>query len=144
MAMRSAALLFVMAFPICAIWAQDKPPASAAAAHATIHEDAKDMYMHYCAACHGANGKGLGPSAEALRTPPSDLTTLSKRHEGKFPYEYVTSVLRFGTRIVAHGSSDMPIWGPIFGSMENYNEAAVRERIRKLCEYLASIQEKEV
>lgn len=144
MVMRSAALFFMMAFLLCALGAQDKPPVSTAAARATIHEDAKDMYMHYCAACHGANGKGLGPSAEALRTPPSDLTTLSKRHEGKFPYEYVTSVLRFGTRIVAHGSSDMPIWGPIFGSMENYNEAAVRERIRKLCEYLASIQEKEV
>jgi mono/diheme cytochrome c family protein len=144
MLMRSAVLLFVMAFLICALGAQNKPPTSTASARATIHEDAKDMYMHYCAACHGANGKGLGPSAEALRTPPSDLTTLSKRHDGRFPYEYVTSVLRFGTRIVAHGSSDMPIWGPIFGSMENYNEAAVRERIRKLCEYLASIQEKEV
>ena len=144
MIMRSAIPFFMMASFLYALGAQDKPPASPAAARATIHEDAKDMYMHYCAACHGANGKGLGPSAEALRTPPSDLTTLSKRHDGKFPYEYVTSVLRFGTRIVAHGSSDMPIWGPIFGSMENYNEAAVRERIRKLCEYLASIQEKEV
>jgi mono/diheme cytochrome c family protein len=142
--MRPAVFLFVMACFLCAIGAQDKSSASSVAARATIHEDAKNMYMHYCAACHGANGKGLGPSAEALRTPPSDLTTLAKRHDGKFPYEYVTSVLRFGTRIVAHGSSDMPIWGPIFGSMENYNEVAVRERIRKLCEYLASIQEKEV
>ncbi len=144
MVMRAAVFLLVVAISICAISALDKSPAGTVAAAGTIHEDAKEMYMHYCAACHGANGKGLGPSAEALRTPPPDLTTLSKRHDGKFPYEYVTSVLRFGTRIVAHGSSDMPIWGPIFGSMENYNETAVRERIRKLCEYLASIQEKEV
>jgi mono/diheme cytochrome c family protein len=144
MVMRPVVFLFAVAFSVCAISAPTKSPARTAAARATIHEDAKDMYMHYCAACHGVNGKGLGPSAEALKTPPADLTTLSKRHNGKFPYEYVTSVLRFGTRIVAHGSSDMPIWGPIFGSMENYNEAAVRERIRKLCEYLAGIQEKEV
>jgi mono/diheme cytochrome c family protein len=144
MMMRPTVFLFVMALSVCTIGVLDKLAASAASAPATIHETAKDMYMHYCAACHGANGKGLGPSADALKTPPSDLTTLSKRHDGKFPYEYVSDVLRFGTRIVAHGSSDMPIWGPIFGSMENYNEAAVKERIRKLCEYLASIQEKEV
>jgi mono/diheme cytochrome c family protein len=144
MVVRPVIFFFVAAFCVWAIGAPGKSPAGIGTARATIHEDAKDMYMHYCAACHGANGKGLGPSADALKTPPSDLTTLSKRHDGKFPYEYVTSVLQFGTRIVAHGSSDMPIWGPIFGSMENYNEAAVKERIRKLCEYLASIQEKEV
>jgi mono/diheme cytochrome c family protein len=144
MMIRPTVFPLVVAFSVCAIGVLDKPAASAAPVPATIHETAKDMYMHYCAACHGANGKGLGPSAEALKSPPPDLTTLAKRHDGKFPYEYVTNVLQFGTRIVAHGSSDMPIWGPIFGSMENYNEPAVKERIRKLCEYLASIQEKEV
>jgi hypothetical protein len=71
------------------------------------------------------------------------LTTLAKRHGGKFPYEYVSDVLRFGTRIVAHGSSDMPIWGPIFGAMESYDEVAVRKRIKELSDYLASLQEKE-
>jgi hypothetical protein len=30
---------------------------------------------------------------------------LAKRHDGKFPYEYVSDVLRFGTRFVAHGST---------------------------------------
>lgn len=144
MMMRTTVFFFVMVFSVCAIGVLDKSAASTAPVPATIHEDAKDMYMHYCAACHGANGKGLGPSASALKIPPSDLTTLSKRHDGKFPYGYVSDVLRFGTRIVAHGSSDMPIWGPIFGSMENYNEASVKERIRKLCDYLASIQETEV
>ena len=144
MMMRTTVFFFVMVFSVCAIGVLGKPAASAAPVPATIQESSKDIYMHCCAACHGANGKGLGPSASALKTPPSDLTTLSRRHDGKFPYEYVSDVLRFGTRIVAHGSSDMPIWGPIFGSMENYNEPAVKERIRKLCEYLASIQETEV
>ena len=78
-----------------------------------------------------------------LKTSPPDLTTLAKRHGGKFPYEYVSDVLRFGTRIIAHGSSDMPIWGPIFGSMDNYDEVAVRKRIKDLSDYLASLQQKE-
>ena len=52
-------------------------------------------------------------------------------------------MLRFGTRFASHGSSDMPIWGPIFGSMDNYDEVAVRKRIKDLSDYLASLQQKE-
>ena len=81
--------------------------------------------------------------AFVLKTPPPDLTTLARRHDGKFPYEYISDVLRFGTRILSHGSSDMPIWGPIFGSLDNYNEPAVRKRIKDLSDYLASLQQKE-
>ena len=71
-----------------------------------------------------------------------DLTTVSKRHGGKFPFEYVENVLRFGPGLFAHGSSEMPVWGPIFQYLENYNEAAVRQRIRNLCDYVESLQSK--
>ena len=100
----------------------------------------KQLYKDYCAACHGSNGKGHGPVARSLREPPSDLTTLAERHGGAFPAEYVTNVLRFGVDFSAHGSSEMPVWGPIFQYQEHYNEAAVRQRIKNLCEYLETIQ----
>ena len=103
----------------------------------------KKTYSQYCASCHGVNARGDGPAAQVLKTTPADLTTLAQRHGGKFPYEYVFDVLRFGTRFTSHGSSEMPIWGPIFGSMDNYNEAAVRKRIKDLSDYLASLQQKE-
>jgi mono/diheme cytochrome c family protein len=45
----------------------------------------KKTYTEYCASCHGEDGKGMGPAASALKAPPSDLTTLAKRHAGKFP-----------------------------------------------------------
>jgi hypothetical protein len=45
--------------------------------------------------------------------------------------------------IAAHGSSDMPVWGPIFGWLDHYNEVSVQQRIKNLCDYLASLQEKE-
>ena len=38
----------------------------------------KEMYVSYCAVCHGTDGKGNGPAASALKTPPTDLTMLSK------------------------------------------------------------------
>lgn len=101
----------------------------------------KQMYKDYCAACHGADGKGHGPVAPTLRILTPDLTTLAKRHRGVFPREYVAGVLRFGPAFGAHGSSDMPVWGSIFQYMDHYNEAAVRERIKNLCDFLESIQE---
>jgi mono/diheme cytochrome c family protein len=102
----------------------------------------KAMFKQYCAACHGMDAKGHGPARAALKIPAADLTTLAKRHGGEFPTDLVTNVLRFGPGVAAHGSSDMPTWGAIFQYMDNYNQAAVRKRIKNLCDYLTSLQEK--
>ncbi len=123
--------------------AQEKPSANKMPTRRTIAASGKQTFTHYCASCHGVDARGNGPAAFVLKTTPPDLTTLAKRHGGKFPYECVSDVLRFGTRMLSHGSSDMPIWGPIFGSLDNYDEAAVRKRIKDLSDYLASLQQKE-
>jgi mono/diheme cytochrome c family protein len=70
-------------------------------------------YKEYCAVCHGKSGKGDGPAASALKVRPTDLTTLSRRHGGKYPDAYVVDVLRNGVWLNAHGTSEMPIWGPL-------------------------------
>jgi mono/diheme cytochrome c family protein len=101
----------------------------------------QEMYQQFCAACHGADAKGNGPAASRLKTMPPDLTTLAKRNMGKFPYDYVSSVLRFGPGPSTHGSSDMPTWGPIFQIIDKDNERAVQQRIKNLSNYLASLQE---
>jgi mono/diheme cytochrome c family protein len=101
----------------------------------------KLMFQEHCATCHGADAKGSGPLASLLKTPPADLTLLTKHHGGKFPREYVSSVLEFGPGPTAHGSSDMPAWGPIFRYYDKQNEKAVQQRIRNLCNYLESLQE---
>lgn len=99
------------------------------------------MFNRYCAACHGRDAKGHGPARRALKIPAADLTTLAKRNGGDFPYEYVTGVLRFGPGKPAHGSADMPTWGPIFEYLDHQNEGAVQQRIKNLCDYLSSLQE---
>jgi mono/diheme cytochrome c family protein len=106
----------------------------------TYMPSGEQMFKQYCAACHGADAKGKGPLASLLITPPSDLTTLAKRHLGKFPYDYVSNVLEFGPGFSAHGSSDMPTWGPIFRYFDKQNERVVQQRIKNLCNYLASLQ----
>lgn len=101
----------------------------------------KQLYKNHCAACHGSEGKGDGPVASSLTKRPSDLTTLAMRNGGTFPTGYVANVLRFGSPPAAHGTSEMPVWGPIFLYIEHYNEAAVQQRIKNLCDFLASIQQ---
>jgi mono/diheme cytochrome c family protein len=101
----------------------------------------RDLFEFYCASCHGRDGKGGGPVASALKTPPSDLTTLAHRNGGAYPRERVETFVTLGgappTR--AHGSPDMPVWGPIFGGLEA-RDAATRIRIGNIVDYVASLQ----
>jgi len=48
----------------------------------------------YCAVCHGADGKGNGPAAGALKVPPSDLITLARKNGGKYPSDHVRNAYR--------------------------------------------------
>jgi len=102
------------------------------------------LYKNHCATCHGAAGKGDGPAAAALKTPPPDLTVLAKNNNGKFPDLKIMSVLESGTGVTAHGSKDMPVWGPIFLSMGPAGAGGQIGRLREanLTDYLKSIQQK--
>jgi len=103
------------------------------------------MFNAYCAVCHGKDGKGGGPAAVALKTPPPDLSTLDQRHGGKYPAAYVASVIRFGTESSpAHGTKDMPIWGPAFASVSGGISTAseVTMRINNLTHYIETLQAK--
>ena len=108
----------------------------------TAANDGKQMYVSYCAPCHGTNGKGTGPAASALTTGPTDLTVLMKKNHGKFPDAHVVAILQFGTEVQAHGSATMPVWGPILGNMNRTNLQDKQLRISNLARYLETIQER--
>jgi mono/diheme cytochrome c family protein len=99
------------------------------------------MFKEYCAVCHGKSAKGEGPAASALKQAPPDLTTLAKRHGGKFPDNYVEDVLRNGVKTPAHGDAEMPVWGPLFRSM-NPDEFFMYVRISSVMSYIKSLQVK--
>lgn len=110
--------------------------------HYTSPTSGKEMFMSYCAVCHGKEGKGDGPAASALKTPPANLTTLTKRHNGKFPDAHVSSTILGEADLPAHGSREMPVWGPLLRSLDPHGDLIVRQRVVSLSEYLKSIQEK--
>jgi mono/diheme cytochrome c family protein len=99
----------------------------------------RDSFDRYCAACHGADGRGAGPVASALKTRPADLTTLAERNGGSFPRQRIASFVDgTGRPLPAHGTSDMPVWGRTFRGLES--DARVKVRLANLVAYVESLQ----
>ncbi|HKU20079.1 MAG TPA: cytochrome c [Terriglobales bacterium] len=101
----------------------------------------KEMYTNQCAACHGADAKGSGPAATALKTAPTDLTQLAKSNNGKFPANHVYSSIVGDLNVPAHGTAEMPMWGNVYRSMSRGHDAEVQQRISNLTHYIESLQE---
>jgi mono/diheme cytochrome c family protein len=105
----------------------------------------RPTYEHYCASCHGREGKGDGVAATLLTIKPADLTQLSKKHGGTFPFWQVYGTIDGREETKGHGTRDMPIWGQEFrqeAGTATMAKSEVRGRILELVYYLESIQEK--
>lgn len=99
--------------------------------------DAKQMFTSYCAPCHGVSAKGDGPAAAALNPKPADLTQFAKRRGGTFSAKDFEDKLNGMAMAPAHGSSQMPVWGPIFRQFGNE-----QLRVANLRKYVESLQVK--
>jgi mono/diheme cytochrome c family protein len=102
----------------------------------------KQLYGSYCALCHGSDGKGGGPFATQLKVWPPDLTQLAKKNNGVFPEMHVEEAIDGEFSKAAHGTKEMPIWGPVFRSMAHGRKDSARIRLEALVKYLESIQDK--
>jgi mono/diheme cytochrome c family protein len=101
----------------------------------------QEMFVTYCAVCHGKEGKGNGPAATALKKTPANLTELTQRNGGKFPELKVYSTIKGDSETPAHGARDMPMWGSLLGSVSG-SEGEVQLRIAGLTAYVESLQGK--
>ncbi len=142
--MRVSALACVVALFILlsAIAASQSTSIKRVPARYTSAASGQEMYVSYCASCHGRDGRGQGPAAPALRSAPPDLTTLARRNNGKLPADHVYSVLVGKSELSAHGSADMPVWGPIFRRLGHGSVGEEHLRATNLTKYLESIQTK--
>ena len=100
------------------------------------------IFRYYCVACHGADGRGHGPASVALKHAVPDLTLISQRNAGKFPYQRVKEIIE-GKQPgpLAHGDREMPIWGPIFHEVEADQDWG-EVRLDAITKYIESIQQK--
>ena len=100
-----------------------------------------DLYKAYCASCHGLDAKGAGPMAVSLKVAPLDLTRISIRNGGTFPLTRVQKIISGEVQPSSgHGSSAMPVWGPIFSKVTRDVDLG-RVRIDNLARYLRDIQQ---
>lgn len=108
-----------------------------------VAEAGKVSYRHYCAVCHGLDGKGTGEMAKVLKVKPADLTQLSAQRYGIFPFWEVYLIIDGRQEIRGHGLREMPIWGarlkeeaePDLGA-----ELQAHARILEMVYYLESLQ----
>ncbi len=107
----------------------------------TASVEGKDLYREYCAACHGADAKGAGPAAIALKQVPTDLTHIASANNRSFPEEQMLRILRGEESPVAHGTGAMPVWGTVFSNMSP-NLELTQLRVHALLDYLEKIQTK--
>lgn len=110
----------------------------------TPADGGKQMYINYCASCHGLDGKGAGPVALSLQKQPADLSALSRNNGGKFPIQHVVAVLQFGSQAAAHGTAEMPVWGPVLGRLDGNDPQSTMKslRISNLARYIGTLQVK--
>ncbi len=101
----------------------------------------RDLYEFYCASCHGKDGRGNGPIAPMLKTPPTDLTTIGARSHGVFPRAYVEGYVTNSSQLLtpAHGTAEMPIWGPIFYALDP-SDTRARIRVENVVGYVETLQ----
>jgi len=104
----------------------------------------RDLHEFYYAPCHGRDGAG-GPVARSLSGPVSDLRLLTQRNGGTFPRAPVEASVAHGSRapaVAADGTTDMPIWGPIFSGLDPSSEVMMAVRIANVVDYLDVLQKK--
>ena len=128
------------------LWAT--PPDAALAQQEDIAAVGQREFRHACAVCHGLGGKGesVMTTLNLLTVRPADLTQLSKKHQGHFPFWQVYRIIDGREEVKGHGTRDMPIWGAVFRQPEggkHVEETGAIGRILALVYYIQSIQEKQ-
>jgi len=102
-----------------------------------------ELYLQYCSACHGKDGRGDGPVSPYLQLKPTDLTRLKKENRGIYPLSKVMSSID-GTRDVrGHGDAKMPVWGEVFekeAEGKKYPTLTSLLKVKVIAEYISALQ----
>ena len=133
-------LLCLVLLPTVLLPAAQKQDKTNSSARHTV-EGAR-IFQYHCAVCHGVDGRGHGPESVVLKHRVPDLTLISQRSGGKFPYKRVKGIVE-GTEsgLLGHGDREMPIWGPIFHEVESDQDWG-EVRLDAITKHVESIQQK--
>jgi len=117
--------------------------AGSAAAADYVAMSGQELYVRFCASCHGASGRGDGPVSQTLTVEVPDLTLIARRAKGAYPRDRIVRIIDGRHIIGAHGTRTMPVWGEDFSQLEIGNpeaERATRIVIDRLADYVWLLQ----
>jgi mono/diheme cytochrome c family protein len=103
----------------------------------------KEMYLKYCASCHGSEGRGDGPVSRDLKVKVPNLTLLRGNNKGAYPLDRVMSSIDGSRTVRAHGTRNMPVWGEVFRQeyeKEKYTELTSLLKAKLIAEYVDTLQ----
>ncbi len=104
--------------------------------------EGRELFLSYCAICHGENADGKGSMAGLLSTPPLDLRKIAQRRNGQFPEDEIARIIATAERVPGHSLGEMPAWWETFKKAEHIDDpAVVRQKIEHIVAYLKTIQE---
>lgn len=137
----SASVYLLVLISACLTAAAQTKVIKEVAVRPAVSNQGVDLYNQYCSVCHGKDGKGAGPAADALKTRPTDLTQIAHRNNGKFNELEVKLVIEGQDKVIAHGTTNMPVWGTLLrGSADNW--ALGELRVQELLKYVEKMQAK--
>lgn len=146
MRFRNLVLFFVLGLLLFLIFAQLAAKARPTLANYPVPPTAavsgEEMYVTYCAECHGQDAKGGPPMTVTFGMAAPSLVTLSKNNHGRFPYGMVREAIRGEEHGAVYGAGQMPPWGFLFRYVGGGSRIEVEMRINRLTEYLRTLQEK--
>lgn len=107
--------------------------------------EGREIFVGACAGCHGEDGTGDGPMAELLTVPVPDLTAITEREGGTFPWLKIVHMVDGRTGLRGHGGP-MPIFGAVFtgdtvaADGPDGTPVITSNRVLEVVDYLMSIQ----
>jgi mono/diheme cytochrome c family protein len=126
--------IMALALPAFTVWAAD---------HQSIVRGS-ELYLRYCAACHGNDADGRGPVAEDLKESPPDLRYLGEHYGRPLPTATIARFIDGRQDVAAHGPRDMPVWGRRFYDAwvaHRAGEEDLQAQINEIVAYLNAIQQ---
>ena len=103
----------------------------------------RQLFLQYCASCHGLNGAGDGPVAKALTKRPANLRLLSEKYGSPLGVSALAEIIDGRKAVRAHGTHEMPVWGERLyaTSQGNQGETGISDTLRQIIVYLNTIQD---
>lgn len=142
--LRAVPAAMFAAIVVAGAGAQEQPNVAPQNMRERALADGRIEFQMYCRTCHGDSGKGDGKMASILTTKPADLTRISSKNGGQFPFWKIFATIAGDVRTAGHDMFEMPgFWSRFEQQSTLPGYASPQLRLLALTHYVESLQQGE-